>query len=78
MNSGDMMLCTVYFAKKTEPSHPLNIGAELHPSGSTSGAQMFAAYSITSFIEESAARWDAFVTEALFAARVNVLDSYPF
>ena len=64
--------------RETEPSHPLNVGAELHPSGSTSGAQMFATYRITSFIEESAARWDAFVAEALLAARVNVLDSYPF
>jgi hypothetical protein len=64
--------------RENEPDHPLNVGAEIHPSGSTSGAQMFATYSVTSFIEESAVRWDAFVVEALLPAHVNVLDSYPF
>lgn len=64
--------------REREPRHPLNVGGEIHPTGSTSGAQMFETYSITSFIEESVSRWNVFVAEALLAARVNVLDSYPF
>ena len=64
--------------RETEPGHPLNVGAELHPTGSTSGARMFAAYTITSFIEESAVRWDAFLGEAQLTEHVYVLDSYPF
>ena len=39
---------------------------------------MFAAYTISSFVDESLARWDAFVAEAIGAERVSVLDSYPF
>src|SRR6266849_3998050 len=28
--------------REREPDHPLNVGRDLHPSGSTTGAQMFA------------------------------------
>jgi hypothetical protein len=58
--------------------HPLNVGGDLHPSGSTTGARMFAAYTVRSFVEESLARWSAFAAEAMASERVNVLDSYPF
>jgi hypothetical protein len=39
---------------------------------------MFAGYSVRSFVEESLARWDVFVTDAMVSERVNILDSYPF
>jgi hypothetical protein len=61
-----------------ETDHPLNVGGDLRPSGSTTGRRMFAACTVASFIAESLARWDAFVAEAMDSDRVNVLDSYPF
>jgi hypothetical protein len=64
--------------RERETNHPLNVGGDLHPSGSTTGARMFAEYSVGSFVEESLARWNAFVTQAMNSERVNVLDSYPF
>ena len=64
--------------REREPDHPLNVGGDLHPSGSTTGTQMFAAYTIGSFVEESLARWNAFVAEAIGSERVTILDSYPF
>lgn len=64
--------------RERETDHPLNVGGDLHPSGSTTGAQLFEAYSVGSFIDESLARWNAFVAEALSSERVNILDSYPF
>jgi len=64
--------------REREPDHPLNVGTDLHPSGSTTGARMFAAYTIGSFVEESLARWNAFVAEAKGSELVNVLDSHPF
>jgi hypothetical protein len=44
--------------REREIDHPLNVGGDLHPSGSTTGAGMFAAYTVGSFVEESLARWD--------------------
>jgi hypothetical protein len=64
--------------RERELDHPLNVGSELHPSGSTTGAQMFATYTVNSFVDESVARWNVFVAEAKGAQFVNVLDSYPF
>jgi hypothetical protein len=64
--------------RERETNHPLNVGGDLHPSGSTTGARMFAAYTVGSFVEESLARWNAFVAEAKGSERVNILDSYPF
>jgi hypothetical protein len=64
--------------REREPDHPLNVGGDLHPSGSTTGARLFAAYTVDAFAKESLARWNAFVAEARHSERVNVLDSYPF
>jgi len=64
--------------REREKDHPLNVGGDLHPSGSTTGVGMFRAYTVGSFVEESLMRWDAFVAEAGDSERVNVLDSYPF
>jgi len=64
--------------RERETDHPLNVGGELHPSGRTTGARLFAAYTVGSFVEESLARWSAFVGEAMPSARVNILDAYPF
>jgi hypothetical protein len=64
--------------RERETGHPLNVGGDLHPSGSTTGAQMFAAYSVSRFIEESLDRWSTFVAGAMSSRHVNVLDSYPF
>lgn len=64
--------------RERELGHPLNVGSELHPSGSTTGAQMFATYTVDSFVEESVARWNAFVAEAKGTQLVVILDSYPF
>src|SRR5262245_47045296 len=64
--------------RERESDHPLNVGGNLHPSGSATGNRLFAAYTVDSFQEESLARWQAFVAEAARAEAVNVLDSYPF
>jgi hypothetical protein len=64
--------------RERETDHPLNVGGDLHPSGSTTGARMFSAYTVGSFVEESFARWDTFVAKAMGSERINVLDSYPF
>ena len=64
--------------RERQTGHPLNVGGDLHPSGNTTGARMFATYTIGSFVEESLARWNAFVAEAMDSERINVLDSYPF
>jgi len=64
--------------RERETHHPLNVGGDLHPSGRTTGARMFATYTIGSFVEESLTRWKAFVTEAMHSEHVNILDSYPF
>ncbi len=64
--------------RERETDHPLNVGGDLHPSGRTTGARMFATYTVGSFVEESLGRWNAFVAEAMRSERVNILDSYPF
>jgi hypothetical protein len=64
--------------REREADHPLNVGGELHPSGSTTGTGMFAAYTVASFIDESLDRWRAFVANAATSERVTVLDSHPF
>jgi hypothetical protein len=64
--------------REREADHPLNVGGDLHPSGSTTGAAMFARYDVRSFVAESLARWAAFAAEAAASERVDVLDGYPF
>jgi hypothetical protein len=64
--------------RERETDHPLNVGGDLHPSGSTTGARMFREYTIGSFMEESLSRWNAFVNEAIHSEHVYILDSYPF
>ena len=64
--------------RERETDHPLNVGGDLHPSGHTTGARMFATYTVGSFVEESLDRWNAFVAEAMRSEHVNILDSYPF
>ena len=64
--------------RERETDHPLNVGGDLHPSGSTTGARMFAAYTVGSFVEECLARWKMFVAEAGRSEHVYILDSHPF
>ena len=64
--------------REREPEHPLNVGKDLHPSGNTTGARMFATYTVSSFVNESLARWNAFVAETSSAGIIYVLDSHPF
>jgi len=64
--------------REREADHPLNVGGDLHPSGSTTGTRMFSTYTVGSFVEESLARWRAFAAEARHSTRTHVLDSYPF
>jgi hypothetical protein len=64
--------------REREADHPLNVGGGLHPSGDVTGTRLFATYTVRAFIEESRARWSAFVAEARSGHHVNVLDSYPF
>jgi len=61
-----------------QPDHPLNVGGALHPSGSTTGARMFAEYTVGSFVAESLIRLNAFAKETLRAEHICILDSYPF
>src|SRR5262245_20350008 len=63
--------------REREADHPLNVGGDLHPSGRTTGARMFAEYTVGSFVDESLARWSAFGAEAMGSDCVHVLDSYP-
>jgi len=64
--------------REREPEHPLNVGRDLHPSGNTTGARMFATYTVSSFVKESLERWSAFVAETRGSGIIHVLDSYPF
>ena len=64
--------------RERELEHPLNVGGDLHPSGSTNGVRMFATYTAGAFVAESVGRWNAFVGEATASGRVTILDSYPF
>jgi hypothetical protein len=64
--------------REREADHPLNVGGDVHPSGSTTGAWMFATYTVGSFVQESLVRWSEFAAEARESERVTVLDSYPF
>ena len=52
----------------------VNSGRERAVAGILSGIEG----SVGSFVDESLARWQAFVAEAAAAKRVNVLDSYLF
>jgi hypothetical protein len=57
--------------RERETDHPLNVGGDLHPSGSTTGAWMFREYTISAFMEESLSRWNAFVDEAIHSEHVS-------
>jgi molybdopterin-guanine dinucleotide biosynthesis protein len=57
---------------------PLNVGGPLHPAGNTTGAQLFAHYTVESYIEESLYRWQAFVDLTARAGIVQVVESYPY
>lgn len=61
-----------------QEGHPLNVGGELHPSGSTTGQEFFERYTPASLISESLERWRQFVEEKERAATVTVAESYPF
>jgi hypothetical protein len=65
---------------ETQPDHPLHVGGALHPSGATTGEALFARYTAESFVDESLARWRAFVAAALDdpARGVHLVESYPY
>lgn len=64
--------------QERQPSHPLNVGGDQHPSGRSTGETLYRAYSPAAFIEESLERWDDFVGMVLCGEAIAVLDSYPF
>ena len=55
--------------RERETHHPLNVGGDLHPSGRTTGAQMFATYTVGSFVEDSLTRWKSVPTHPPAAFR---------
>jgi hypothetical protein len=61
-----------------QPGHPLNVGGELHPAGSTTGEALFTRYTPQTFVAESLERWQSFVAAASQSQAINVLDSFPF
>jgi thymidylate kinase len=63
---------------EVEPDHPLNVGGALHPAGDTTGADLFAQYTIEAYRAESLTRWTAFVSAAVREPSITVLDSYPY
>src|SRR5215467_3355239 len=64
--------------RERETDHPLNVGGDLHPSVSTTGARLFETYTVAAFVEESLARWNALVAQAMGSGQVTILDGYPF
>ena len=58
--------------------HPLNVGGDLHPAGSTPGEAFFQRYTPASFVRESLEKWQGFVRAAVQTEALNVLNSYPF
>jgi len=63
---------------ESQPGHPINVGGDLHPAGDVTGEIYFQRYGPASFIQESLARWQAFVDDAVRGDAISVLDSYPF
>jgi hypothetical protein len=63
---------------ESQGGHPINVGGDLHPAGDVTGERFFQRYAPASFIQESLARWRAFVDAALRTDAISVLDSYPF
>jgi hypothetical protein len=61
---------------EVQDNHPLNVGGALHPAGATTGAELFATYTVEAYIAESLQRWQAFV--AVPNDGLTVLDSYPY
>ncbi|MBI3973016.1 MAG: hypothetical protein HY332_17195 [Chloroflexi bacterium] len=63
---------------EVQDEHPLHVGGALHPSGSTTGAALFARYTVETFVDESLRRWETFVRRAAGEPTVHVVESYPY
>lgn len=58
--------------------HPLNVGGPLHPAGSAMGTELFARYTVETYITESLHRWRSFVTVTERTSVVQIVESYPY
>jgi hypothetical protein len=63
---------------EAETDHPLNVGGELHPAGSTTGDELFRRYTVQTYIDESLERRRTFAAAPDWSSTVMVLDSYPY
>ena len=64
--------------REDEPDHPLKVGGPLHPGGATTGAALFARYSVEGYVDESLARWASFVGAAGAGGAVRVVEALPW
>jgi hypothetical protein len=64
--------------REDAPDHPLKVGGPLHPGGATTGAALFARYTVEGYAEESLARWAAFVGAAEAGGAVRVVEAFPW
>jgi len=64
--------------REDEPDHPLKVGGPLHPGGATTGADLFARYTVGGYADESLARWAFFVGGAEDAGTVRVVEAFPW
>jgi len=58
------------------PEHPLKVGGPLHPGGTTTGAALFARYTVERYADESLARWASFADAA--DDGVRVVEAFPW
>ena len=66
------------FLREDEPDHPLKVGGPLHPGGATTGAALFARYTVEGYADESLALWASFVGAAEAGGAVRVVEAFPW
>jgi hypothetical protein len=62
--------------REDAPEHPLKVGGPLHPGGTTTGAALFARYTVERYADESLARWASFAAAA--DDGVRVVEAFPW
>ncbi len=67
-----------HLLREDEPDHPLKVGGPLHPGGTTTGAALFARYTVEGYADESLARWASFVGAAESGGAVRVVEAFPW
>ena len=64
--------------REDERDHPLKVGGPLHPGGVTTGAALFARYTVEGYVDKSLALWASFVGAAEAGSAVRVVEAFPW